>query len=458
MSFGFLGVQAAFGLQQANMSPIYRYLGAEEKNLPILWLAGPVTGLIIQPIIGAISDRTWMPRLGRRRPFFFVGAILTTIALIAMPYSSTVAMAAAIMWILDSAANVTMEPFRAFVADKLPPSQRTLGFSVQSFFVGFGQTLANLTPFILVALGIVAANKVTLSPELEASLPAFLKWFLISPADSGGGGIPDFVRLTFIVGAAIAFISVMYTVFTTDEYPPADIEAFKKEHAGKSIWDGFKEVGAAWKEMPKVMKQLWWVKFFTWYGLPLMWQYLSLSMARHCFNAPTPDSPGFENGVMMGNLGLAVFNIACFGVSFFLPNISKVLTRRGTHAFFLVIGGIGFISMLFTTNPMYVLLCMVLVGLSWASMMAMPYVLLANSVPSNRLGVYMGIFNMFIVIPQIINMVTIPFLYKSVLGDDPRNALVLCGVCLLCAAASCFLVSENAESGDAEVIGGGGGH
>ena len=265
MSFGFMGVQYAFGLQQANMSPIYRYLGADEATLPLLWLAGPITGLLIQPIIGAMSDQPWHPRLGRRRPYFLVGAIFTSLALVLMPYSSSIMMAAALMWLLDGAANVTMEPFRAFIADKLPEEQRTLGFSVQSFFVGFGQTLANLMPFILPLVGIIVTG---------ASV----------------SGIPDYVKYSFFVGAFSILASVAWTIYTTDETPPADLEAFRAEHSGgvlANITKGFEEVVSAFKDMPTTMRQLWWVKFFTWYGLPLMWQYLGLSIARHCFNAPT---------------------------------------------------------------------------------------------------------------------------------------------------------------------------
>jgi maltose/moltooligosaccharide transporter len=418
MSFGFLGVQYAFGLQQANMSPIYRYLGADESQIPWLWLAGPVTGLLVQPIIGALSDRTWNKRWGRRRPYFMIGALLTSFALIFMPYSTELWMAAGLLWILDASANVTMEPFRAFIADKLPEEQRALGFSMQSFFVGFGQTLANLMPFILVFLGIEMVN-----------------------GSTAGNKIPDFVRYSFFIGAATILISIFITVVTTKEYPPENIEAFNKNNK-KGLGASFTEIVHAFKEMPVAMKQLWWVKFFTWFGLPLMWQYLSLSIARHCFNAPDATSPGFEEGVKYGNLGLAIFNVACFSVSFLLVPLAKKTSNRVTHAICLVIAGIGFISMHFTNNIIMVMVCMALVGIGWASIMSMPYVILSTSVPQERMGVYMGIFNMFIVIPQIMNMVTIPIIYKSVLGDDPRNALMLAGFSLCCAAVMCFKVQE----------------
>jgi len=419
MSFGFMGVQYAFGLQQANMSPIYRFLGADEANLPFLWLAGPITGLIIQPLIGAMSDQTWHPTWGRRRPYFLIGALFTSLALILMPHSKTVFMAAALMWLLDGAANVTMEPFRAFIADKLPEHQRTIGFSVQSFFVGFGQTLANLMPFILPLIGVAVVG-------------------------SGENGIPDYVKYSFYIGAFAIIVTVLWTVFTTDEYPPEDMQAFLEHKKGRNaISETLKEIGVAIKDMPGAMRQLWWVKFFTWYGLPLMWQYLGLSIARHCFNAPTPDSPGFSEGTKYGGMGLAIFSIACFIISFFLPKLSTLISRRATHALCLSIGFLGFLLMQFTNDLNLVLACMFLVGIAWGSIMSMPYVLLASSVPSNRMGVYMGIFNMFIVIPQFISMATVPFFYKSLLGADPRTALLLAGICLLLAAVACFGVKED---------------
>lgn len=425
MSFGFLGVQYAFGLQQANMSPIYRYLGADEAKIPILWLAGPLTGLILQPIIGAMSDRTWTVKLGRRRPYFLVGAIFTSLALVLMPYSSALWIAASLMWLLDGAANVTMEPFRAFIADKLPEEQLPTGFAVQSFFVGFGQTLANLMPFVFPLLG-------------------------ISMVQSHSETIPAFVRYSFLVGAAAILFTVGWTIFTTDEYPPEDIEEFHRKHQGgfgAGIQGVLRELLHAFREMPLVMRELWWVKFFTWYGLPLMWQYLALSIARHCFGAMDAHSPGFDEGVKWGNLGLAVFSALCFVASMALPPLAKFLTNRGAHAVCLCIGGLGFIGMLFTTNVYVVMGCMCAVGVAWASIMAMPYVMLADAVPAERVGVYMGIFNMFIVVPQIISMVTVPLYYDSLLGGDARNALFLAGICFFLAATSCFLVRRSHQKG-----------
>lgn len=422
MSFGFFGIQYGFGLQQANMSPIFRYLNANESEIPVLWLAGPVTGLLVQPIIGALSDRTWSPRWGRRKPFFLIGAVITSIALILMPNSTTLWMAASLMWILDSGLNVSMEPFRAFIGDKLNDEQRTVGFAMQSFFVGFGQTLANLMPRILPLFGLTMVA-------------------------TGSSAIPDITRWSFYIGAVAILAAVLWTIYTTDEYPPEDMAAFEREkREGGGVLNAFTEVFHALRDMPSTMKQLWWVKFFTWYGLPLMWQYLSLAISRHAFNAPTAQSPGFERGIEVGNDCFALFNIGCFGISFFLPAIAKRLGRRGTHALFLTMGAAGFFLMLLKSDQTGFLVGMALVGLAWGSILSMPYVMLSSSVPGERMGVYMGLFNGFIVVPQIINMVTVPLLYNSLLGGDPLNALGLCGLCLLLAAGACFLVKEDRRS------------
>ncbi len=476
MSFGFLGIQYGFGLQQANMSPIYRYLGAEEASIPGLWLAGPLTGLLLQPIIGALSDKSWSPRWGRRKPYVFIGAIVGSIAMILMPNSSSVLMAACLMWLLDAGLNSSMEPFRAFVGDMLNNEQRPTGFSVQSFMVGFGQTMANLMPFILPLIGITMA--------------------MTAEAQSLSNGIPNAVRYPFYIGAVAILLTIFWTMYTTKEYPPVD-ENYKNPtvftdeqkksisfwHLALSIGAGimggffaartggagaglmwaigvfvvmygvlwlnvFKDILASLSEMPKVMRQLWWVKFFTWYGLPLMWQYLSLAVAKYAFNAPSPEANpvGFQEGSKWGGLCFAMFSIMCFVISIFMPRIVKIVgSRRATHAIFLSIGAVGFFITLLSNDKIIYLAGMSLIGLAWGSIMSMPYLMLANAVKGERMGVYMGIFNGFICVPQFIGMLTVPLFYKNVLGDDPRNALVLAGVCMVLAAASCFLVTENAK-------------
>ena len=471
MSFGFLGIQYGFGLQQANMSPIYRYLGADEAAIPGLWLAGPLTGLLLQPIIGAISDRSWSPTWGRRKPFVLVGALVGSIALVLMPNSSTVWMAAGLMWMLDAGLNSAMEPFRAFVGDMLNDKQRPTGFAVQSFMVGFGQTLANVMPYILPMIGI---SMVVSESQLT-------------------NGIPNSVRYPFYIGAAAILISVFWTMRTTKEYPPVN-DDYKKVHAftaeekksisfwhlaltvgaavlaflfatragglstgllwGLGVMAGsylvlmlpvFKEVLAAMSSMPTVMKQLWWVKFFTWYGLPLMWQFLSLAVAKYAFAAPnaTSNPAGFEAGTKWGGLCFAAFSVSCAVVSIFIPRIAKAIgSARATHALFLCLGAAGFFLTLTSNDKMIYLVGMGIIGLAWGSIMSMPYLMLASAVPKDKMGVYMGIFNGFICVPQFIGMLTVPLFYKTLLGDDPRNALVLAGFCMIAAAASCFLVKE----------------
>ncbi len=474
MSFGFLGIQYGFGLQQANMSPIYRYLHADEASIPGLWLAGPLTGLLLQPIIGALSDKSWSPKWGRRKPYIFIGAIVGSIAMILMPNSSSVLMAASLMWLLDAGLNSSMEPFRAFVGDMLNNEQRPTGFSVQSFMVGFGQTMANLMPFILPIIGISMAATAS--------------------QDTLSNGIPNAIRYPFYIGGISILLTIFWTMYTTREYPPVD-ESYKEPpiftaeqsknisfwHLALTVgsgimaglfasrtggftaglmWAGgvfaamygvlmlpvFKEILASLSEMPKVMKQLWWVKFFTWYGLPLMWQYLSLAAAKYAFNAPSPEANpvGFADGSKWGSLCFATFSITCFIISIFLPRISKMIgSRRATHAVFLGIGALGFFVTLLSNDKYIYLAGMGLIGLAWGSIMSMPYLMLANAVKGERMGVYMGIFNGFICVPQFIGMLTVPLFYKSILGDDPRNALILAGVCLILAAVSCFNVDES---------------
>jgi len=415
MSFGFLGIQFGWGLQLANMSPIYKYLHAEESSLPYLWLAGPITGLIIQPIIGSMSDRTWN-KLGRRRPYFLAGAILASVALFFMPDSSAVWMAAGLLWILDASINITMEPFRAFVADKLPEEQRTLGFVMQSFFIGIGQTLANALPYLFTALGVVGVMAT---------------------------GIPLSVDYSFKIGAIVFLVAVLWTVLTTKEYPPEDMEAFERMRGEKrGCLAGFAEIFSAVSEMPATMKQLAVVQFFTWFALPCMWQFFGIAVARHVFGAPSEASPLFAQGTEWGGLCFAVYNVVCFLIAFMLPSLANATSRKVVHLIALVCGGLGLISVFFITNKFMLFASMAGVGIAWASILSMPYVMLSTAVPPARMGVYMGVFNLFIVIPQIVMSLIVPRIYNNVLGGDPRNAVVLGGISLLIAAATVLGVRD----------------
>ena len=415
MSFGFLGIQFGWGLQLANMSPIYKYLHAEESSLPYLWLAGPITGLIIQPIIGSMSDRTWN-KLGRRRPYFLAGAILASVALFFMPDSSAVWMAAGLLWILDASINITMEPFRAFVADKLPEEQRTLGFVMQSFFIGIGQTLANALPYLFTMLGVVGVMT---------------------------SGIPLSVDYSFKIGAIVFLVAVLWTVLTTKEYPPEDMEAFERmRREKKGILAGFAEIFSSIAEMPATMKQLAVVQFFTWFALPCMWQFFGIAVARHVFGAPSETSPLFAQGTEWGGLCFAVYNVVCFLVAFMLPSLANATSRKVVHIIALLCGGVGLISVFFVTNKFMLFASMAGVGIAWASILSMPYVILSTAVPPARMGVYMGVFNLFIVIPQIVMSLIVPRIYNNVLGGDPRNAVVLGGISLLIAAATVLVVRD----------------
>lgn len=426
MSFGFLGIQFGWGLQMANMSPIYKYLGADESSLPYLWLAGPLTGLLIQPIVGAMSDRTWT-RLGRRRPFFLVGAVLASICLLLMPNSSAVWMAASLLWIMDASINITMEPFRAFVGDKLPEEQRTLGFVMQSFFIGIGSTLANALPYILTFLGVVGIMK---------------------------SGIPYSTLIAFIVGAVAFLSAVLWTVFTTDEIPPEDIESFRKKNAeGSIVANIVKEVGEAFRNMPTTMKQLAIVQFFTWFALPLMWQYYGLTVARHVFAAADDKSALFKQGTEWGGVCFAVYNLVCFLVAFAIPPLAARIGRKGVHILCLTCGGLGLISTYFASSPYFLWIGMVGVGIAWASILSMPYVILAGAIRPERMGVYMGVFNLCIVIPQVVQSFVTPQIYKSVLADNPLNAVMLGGASMLVAAA-CVFVVKDVGAAEIEMAGG----
>src|SRR5215471_17482779 len=337
MSFGFLGIQIGWGLQLANMSAIYTYLGANPDRIPFLWLAGPMTGLIVQPIIGSMSDRTWN-RLGRRRPYFLTGAILSSVALFLMPDSSALWIAATLLWILDASINVSMEPFRAFVADNLNTSQRTVGFVMQSFFIGVGATLANVLPYVFRRAGVTART---------------------------ASGIPLTVQYSFRIGALAFLLCVLWTVFRSTEYPPDDIDEFNRRRAERrGLAAGLAEIGSAIREMPRTMRQLAIVQIFTWLGLFCMWLFFGLMTARHVYGSTDSSSSRFAEGIEWGGICFAVYSVVCFVVAFVLPKLASATSRKTVHALSLVCGGIGLLSAYLINDPHVLLLTMVGVGVA----------------------------------------------------------------------------------------------
>jgi maltose/moltooligosaccharide transporter len=424
MSFGFLGIQFGWGLQMANMSAIYEYLGAKADQIPILWLAAPLTGLIVQPIIGHASDRTWN-RLGRRRPYFLVGAILSSLALIAMPNSSALWMAAGLLWILDASINISMEPFRAFVADLLPEHQRTRGFAMQSLFIGAGAVVASLMPYLLTNV------------------------FKVGPGVNGEHTIPLTVKLAFYVGAAVFFGAVMWTILTTKEIPPRDLEAFRRMKSQKrSIAEFIREIFAAIAAMPVTMRQLAPVQLCTWLGLFCMWLYFPVAVARNVFGAPDTASPLYKEGVEWAGVCFAAYSGVCFAYSFVLPAIARKLGRKTTHSLSLICGGVGLLSVSVIHNQWLLLLTMVGVGIAWASTLAMPYSVLAGSLPPEKTGVYMGIFNFFIVIPEILASLFFGWVMQYLLGNNRLAAVIVGGVFMLIAA---FLMQRVNDPGEAKL-------
>lgn len=435
MNFGFFGVQFSFGLQQSNMSAIYKYLGAEESELPLLWLAGPVTGLLVQPVIGAISDRTWSPKFGRRKPFFLIGAVIASLALIAMPYSSSIWMAAGLLWILDAANNIALEPYRAFISDKLPEKQYSFGFLVQSFFTGLGTTLANFTPAILVSFGILA-----LTDKMDNGIPVSTYW-------------------AFAIGAAASIITILITVFTTSEYPPTpeELNAIENSKKGENlVVKIIMDIGVAIKEMPLAMKQLIPVMFFPWYAMFCYWQYLTSALSLSLYGTLDQSTSYFNQAQLLtGNLN-GTYNIICFTIAFAMIPIAKRLGAQKLHFISLLVGGIGLLSMPFL-NDVDVLFTIPIgggievsqiylfsfgLGITWASMMAMPYQILASSIPNGKTGIYMGIFNIFIVVPMIIQIFSVQYFVYDLLGENPINIIRLAGSFLIIGGIFSLFVSQ----------------
>ena len=417
MNVGFFGIQFSFGLQQANMSPIYAYLGADEGKLPLLWLAGPVTGLLVQPIVGAMSDRT-VSRWGRRTPYFLIGAILCSLGLLLMPFSPTLWFAAGLLWILDAANNVTMEPYRAYVSDRLERRQHSLGFLTQSAFTGLAQTLAYLAPSILVFLGM---NKDAVNAN----------------------HIPHITVAAFLVGALLSFTTVYWSVKTVPELPLTDAEKDALRARPRGAAATFSDIVVAFREMPATMRQLWWMKLFQWYGMMCYWIYIVPALARSMFGTADPTSPGFRDASLLnGQIG-GFYNFVAFVAAFAMVPFTRRLGAKPVHAVCLVLAGIGMWAIPSIRDKAWLFVPMIGVGLAWGSIMGNPYVMLAGSIPPERAGVYMGIFNMFIVVPMLIQMVTLPLYYQSLLGGDPANVIRLAGS-LLIVAAVCVLFVRTA--------------
>ncbi|PKV52024.1 maltose/moltooligosaccharide transporter [Aquimarina sp. MAR_2010_214] len=437
MSFGFLGIQFGFALQGGFMSRIFQTLGAEKDAIPLLWIAAPLTGLLVQPIIGYLSDRTWSPRWGRRRPYFLIGAVLSSIALFLVPHSPVLWVAAGFLWILDASINISMEPFRALVADKLPESQRSYGFVTQTLIIGIGTWVASNLPWMISQMGVSDA--------------------------APNGVIPMSVKIAFAIGAFVFLASILYTVFTTSEYPPEDMEEFEREKKKKNqfIPDILNNIGS----MPLTMKKLGLIQFFSWFAFFTMWSLANPALTEHVFHTPAPIESTFnmdipesvaafekentafqkssnEVGRYMGTYGLSSMAFALI-LTFYTSR--KRINRKWVHLVSLVLGGLGFISMYFIPSPEWLFLSFTLVGFAWGSILSMPYAMLSSAVDPKKMGVIMGIFNMFIVIPQIVAAIGgVNFTYKLI-GSETINAMLVAGISLIIAGI-CNLLIVNKDA------------
>ena len=486
MSFGFLGIQFGFALQNANVSRIFETLGAKVDDIPILWIAAPVTGLLVQPIVGYLSDRTWN-RLGRRRPYFLGGAILASLALIVMPNSPTLWVAAGMLWIMDASINISMEPFRAFVGDNLPSTQRTTGFALQSFFIGTGAVVASMLPWLLT------------------------KQFGVSN-EAAPHQIPDSVRLSFYLGAAVFFLAVLWTVIRSKEYSPEEAASFAENQAreglvrerrtneefarngGRQIRLGWVLLGAgalfsAWLareqvyqvmilsglialvgvlliaggflqragrhdngfvtilndflDMPATMRQLAWAQFFSWFALFAMWIYTTPAVTSHVYGTTDPASALYNEGANWVGVGFAAYNGVAAVVAWGIPPLARWSSPKIAHLICLVCGALGLFSIYFITDPRLLLGSMVGVGIAWASILAMPYAILTGSLPPSKLGYYMGVFNFFIVIPQIVAAAILGFFVRRFFGGEAIYAMLIGGGSLLLAAALMLRVRDE---------------
>lgn len=429
MSVGFFGIQFGWDLQRANMGRIYENLGANPDEVPILFLAAPLTGLIVQPIIGYLSDKTWHPKWGRRRPYFMIGAVLSSIALLFMPHSSALWMAAGLLWVLDTFGNVAMEPFRAFVTDKLPDSQVNRGFIMQSLMIGLGGSIASALPWMM------------------------KKVFQITNT-AERGSIPENVKWSFYIGGFFFLSAVLYTVFTTKEYPPSDV-GFKDEvkESNKGFGRGAREIFAALRNMPPRMRIVSLVQFFTWPGLFLMWFYYTTAVAVNVFGGKDASDPVYAEGADFGSLTLAFYSVVTFLFALILPAIADKLGRKATHSLCLLCGALGLISVSWVQNKYLLYVSMTGIGIAWASILSMPYAMLSGSLPKDKVGIYMGIFNFFIVLPEIIASLGFGWLMKNVLNNDRLAAVKIGGALMILAALICFFfIKESKRVDEIEIV------
>ena len=434
MSFGFLGIQFGFALQGGFMSRIFQTLGAGKEDIPLLWIAAPLTGLLVQPIIGYMSDRTWSKKWGRRRPYFLVGAVLSSVCLFFVPHSPALWIAAGFLWVLDASINISMEPFRALVADKLPQSQRSYGFVVQTLIIGIGTWVASNLPWMVSQFGV--SN------------------------EAASGVVPMSVKVAFAIGAFVFLASILYTVFTTEEYPPEDMEEFEREKAKKNnfIPDIINNIG----NMPTTMKKLGVIQFFSWFAFFTMWSLANPALTEHVFQTPAPIETAYnmadkvqaeafklsntkfqESSNLVGSaMGIYGLSSMAFALLLTLYTSKRKINRKYVHMVSLILGGAGFLYMNYAT-PDTLFYSFILIGFAWGSILSMPYAMLSSSVNPNKMGVFMGIFNMFIVIPQIIAALGGINYISNLLGDDAINAMTVAGISLVIAGLSNFLITNK---------------
>ncbi len=434
MNVGFFGIQYSFGLQQTAINPLYTFLHAKPEDLPLLNLAGPMTGLLIQPIIGAISDKTWHPRWGRRKPYFLVGAIMCSLALFAFPFSKALWMAVGLLWILDAGNNTAMEPYRAFIADKLPPKQRAMGFLTQSFFTGLGITLANLSLYFF---------QQVITGETKT--------------DDGQSGIPYWVFGSFFVGAICSIGTVLWSTSKTPEIPPTPEElAALRAHPG-GIFAPFKEIAAAIKDMPPMLWQLALVYLFQWYAMFCYWQFISHSIAKSVWKTTSEANPQlYQEAVGWTGLVNGFYNIVTFLSAFALVGLAKKYSAKYVHVTCLLLAAISLFLIPNISNKFFLFAPMIGFGIAWASMMGVPYIMVVSGIPKERYGVYMGIVNMMIVIPMILQTITFGYVYENFLDKNPGNVMLFAGMLLVLASLATLRIKQTTVADDIELPVGGG--